>query len=1524
MSRKNIEENVVKMRFDNSEFDTNVEQSNETLDKFKSTLTSLPENIYIGISNQISKINLSDILGIGATLAGIGLIKNGIVGLGSEIQSIAYGTLNTINSVVSAAVNQINYGGKQRALNIANAKFQIEGLKLSVDTFMEAADYAVSGTAYGLDAAAKVASQLGASGVTELEELKKALRGVSGVAAMTNSSYEEIGDIFTTVASNGRLMTENLRSFSARGLNASAILAKNLGKTEAEVNDMVSKAKVDFKMFYTAMDEAFGEHAKDANKTFTGAMSNVRAALSRVGEGFWTPILDNSINVFNQLRLAINSFNAELKKTEDDESTLSLFAKRVETIFTNIANMIELVRYSIERTDFVGQFASFFESLLWIFDRLVDAFSIDYSFVMDDIFRNLSNIGTVLRDVVLGFNNIISEGNGLRKLGGEFNSLLVWISSFAKIFYDIFDERQNSIYNTVSSWIKALKEVFSTITDILGINRKSIEDLFKGAVNTVFDLIENLKLSDDRIDKITRTFRGAASVLDIIKMTVQAIFNFVKPIFGYIPDAVDGILSVSAAIGDWLYNLRNVIKEGQTFEKLFDGIKGVAIFIKDLISNIGGNFFEAFFGDEAKNETLLTKIKNFIKMIGETVSEAFGNLNIEGIDLSPIQEFIKNLGNFGLSSGDSSAAENVMDKLVTFFGKIKNAFVKIGDFFQNHIFTIFTGENKTFNKFVDFIGDFGSKVKDSIVSIRDFVNGIDISDTEAIAIAGLIYTFMICVKDIAIAFIDGIVELAKVLIIFDGKETLAVVADKIIDRFLGERTIGLFDRLGNFLDRFKDINFKGLLISMDSGQPEEAAIIEAIGYTFKSIGFALLGLAAALFVIALIPVDRLDKSVEILIKFIAIIGVLALVLSVMNRILPNFNSTLVRAFNLTVSGNTGMMQQNPLSAVGIAFAGIAAGLLIVSASLAILANLDPDKLDNGAKVLTRFSFIITAILATFMFVNSYVNGDDEGKTLRNIGLAFLAIGASLLLISAGIALISAAFKMEDVAKLTIITVILSAILLVAGIMIGLCSKVASSPWNALLTAGMIFVVLSSITALIAVLAGTLVALSFVDPDKLEAAALAIGVLIGVIGGIAALLLVASQAAAAPQALIALAIIVGVLLAIAVDLLAVAAIIGTVAATIKSITDMVTSIKELLAMFKDMEDTDADKMVNNIVKVLMGIAIAIPAAFEKYYEESTKSVTRLFPKILKFITTKLIPFVDNLFGIVIPMLIIKVVQILDTISTALVNNFPKLFTIFNNLIFAGDGLLFFIFTMLDRIWDDTVDWIDGRIPVWIADITEMMLILLKAVNAAFESNWVEFDKEIQLFIDHVLALLTDLLTNKKTKDDVSELLGGIFSRIKEILVDNEDEMKEVFAEFGRVLGGALIGGINELIPEDGIFGLLSGGLDKLENKIGQRSYGVSPIRGSGDYTDISSYNGIDLSNFSSGMIPEDITKYITSDDINKRASSLTTKSSGTSSGNTPRIGLDVTVEGDPNWSRWFNGFGTHQTYQIRSGSSRAIK
>lgn len=201
-----------------------------------------------------------------------------------------------------------------RALNIEQAMFQFKALGINATKAMESASYAVDGTAYGLDAAATVAAQFGASGVKAGNDMSEALRAVSGVAAMTGSSYEDIGNIFTSVAGNGRLMGDQLLQLSARGLNAAAVLAKSLGKTETEVRDMVSHGEISFELFYKAMDDAFGKHAKDANKTFTGAMSNVRAALSRLGQSFATSYIDNAriaaikfIDVLNKLKEKITT-----------------------------------------------------------------------------------------------------------------------------------------------------------------------------------------------------------------------------------------------------------------------------------------------------------------------------------------------------------------------------------------------------------------------------------------------------------------------------------------------------------------------------------------------------------------------------------------------------------------------------------------------------------------------------------------------------------------------------------------------------------------------------------------------------------------------------------------------------------------------------------------------------------------------------------------------------------------------------------------------------------------------------------------------------------------------------------------------------------------------------------------------------------------------------------------------------------------------------------------------------------------
>ena len=321
-----IETRIVQMRFENEQFESGVAQTMNSLSNLNESLKM--KNASDGI-NAVAKDSTKLVDSMGAVNSAVEKVKMGF----DTLEIIGITTLMRLtNAAITAGVQMTNallqpiiQGGQRRALNIEAAKFQLEGLGVAWDSIKDDINYGVKDTAYGLDAAAKVASQLVASNVQVGDDMKSSLRAISGVAAMTNSQYEEIGHIFTTVASNGRLMTMQLRELSNRGLNASATLAKALNKTEAEINDMVSKGKIDFKTFADAMDDAFGSHAKEANKTFTGAMSNVNAALSRIGAKFADPVFENLKNIFNAMIPAIDNVNNALTPVVDSFELVSRY-----------------------------------------------------------------------------------------------------------------------------------------------------------------------------------------------------------------------------------------------------------------------------------------------------------------------------------------------------------------------------------------------------------------------------------------------------------------------------------------------------------------------------------------------------------------------------------------------------------------------------------------------------------------------------------------------------------------------------------------------------------------------------------------------------------------------------------------------------------------------------------------------------------------------------------------------------------------------------------------------------------------------------------------------------------------------------------------------------------------------------------------------------------------------------------------------------------------------------------------------
>nr|DAV56271.1 MAG TPA: Minor tail protein [Caudoviricetes sp.] len=256
-------------------------------------------------------------------------------GIGGGFANVAKVGVGAVAAIGAAVGGLAIGGGISRALKIEQANASFKAMGIDAAAAMKSANDAVSGTAFGLDAAAQVAASLGVSGVAAGEEMTKSLKAVAGMASLGGVEMERVGAVMGKVAAQGRLQGDELMQLSEMGVPALQMLAKHLGLTTAETQKMVSKGEIDFQTFSDAMYGAFGEAAKGANETFSGAMSNVRAALSRVGAAFASPALDALRKVFVALIPAIDAVGKAL------EPAVAAFAKFAESVSGHVVAGIE-------------------------------------------------------------------------------------------------------------------------------------------------------------------------------------------------------------------------------------------------------------------------------------------------------------------------------------------------------------------------------------------------------------------------------------------------------------------------------------------------------------------------------------------------------------------------------------------------------------------------------------------------------------------------------------------------------------------------------------------------------------------------------------------------------------------------------------------------------------------------------------------------------------------------------------------------------------------------------------------------------------------------------------------------------------------------------------------------------------------------------------------------------------------------------------------------------------------------------
>lgn len=655
---KTVDERVVSMQFDNKNFESNVKTTMSTLDKLKQSLKL--ENSAKGLENinAAAKTLSFDSIADSVSKLERRFSVLGIVGM-RVIENLTDSMMRLAKNAVNFLTSGITQGGIKRAMNLENAHFQLQGLlkdEEAVAAVMKNVNDSVDGTAYSLDAAAKVASQLAASGMRAGDEMFKSLKAVAGVAAMTNSEYEEIGRIFTKVAGQGRLMGDDLLSLSSRGMNAAATLAESMGTTESAVREMVSKGQIDFKTFASAMNDAFGDHAKKANETLTGALSNVKAALARIGAMFVSPLVEQNgelVQLLNNVRVKINDIKNALVPVAD-------------YVVNIVKNMITKVSAFVEKLDVGKYFSKLGEMLTSLGEISKPSAKV---LIIDSLKNGLQGLVSIAKALKDAFFEVFD----FSKASGAMYGFLEVINEFSKKL--VFSEkRANKLKRTFKGLFAVIDILRMTIGSGLNIAFKILKAILSGFNVDILDFTANV---GDAIVK----FRDWLKEHSLLSKAIDFLVPIIKTMAAAIKDT-------ASAVYDWAKSNETIQNLGGKFVSLIQSIISFFDKLKESIKerdwkNFGINITQ---GLSSGIRSGISKAVSMIKNLGKAIIETF--CNILGI-ASPSKLFIE-LGEFiisglikGLSNGFSAVFETIKSLALGIYNTMASMGNKLREAFKS-------------------------------------------------------------------------------------------------------------------------------------------------------------------------------------------------------------------------------------------------------------------------------------------------------------------------------------------------------------------------------------------------------------------------------------------------------------------------------------------------------------------------------------------------------------------------------------------------------------------------------------------------------------------------------------------------------------------------------------------------------------------------------------------------------------------------------------------------------------------------
>lgn len=680
------DERVVEMRFDNKQFESNVQTSLSTLDRLKKSLNlSGAAKGFDEIDSASKKVNMN---GLANAVESVRLKFSALEVMAvTALANITNSALNAGKRIVSAlTIDPIKTGFQEYETQIGAvqtilANTQHEGTNLQqVNRALDELNTYADKTIYNFTEMTRNIGTFTAAGVN-LQTSVDSIKGIANLAAVSGSTSQQASTAMYQLSQalaagkvslmdwnsvvnagmGGKVFqdalvrtSELLGTGAKNAINMYGSFRESLTKGEWLTTEVLTETLKQFAGAYSEADliqQGFSESqakeiaqmAKTAEeaatkvKTFTQLWDTLKESAQSGWTATWEILIgdfEEAKDLLSEVSETIGNVIGEAAQARNDLLSGGLSSGWKQLLNQGIADEAGYIESIQEVARKSGD----------AFDKMV-ADSDNFSDALKKGLREGVISSDTLSDAV---HNLRDKMTGMsqeeRKAAGYTSEMVEQIEKLdeglknGSVSMDEFTEKilkPSGRENLIQSIWNAAKGLMSVIAPI----KEAFRDIFPPMTSeqlyafteALRNLTERMKLSETTSENLKRTFKGLFAVLDIIKQAVTAVFNAVGSLLGGVGDLGAGILGVTGTFGDWLVKLDEFIKQGDVFNKVLGTIvsviKTVATAIRDFVKVVAEKIafpgFELFHSLLERLHTRMSQIGDAAGGMKSSVSSAF-------------------------------------------------------------------------------------------------------------------------------------------------------------------------------------------------------------------------------------------------------------------------------------------------------------------------------------------------------------------------------------------------------------------------------------------------------------------------------------------------------------------------------------------------------------------------------------------------------------------------------------------------------------------------------------------------------------------------------------------------------------------------------------------------------------------------------------------------------------------------------------------------------------------------------------